>query len=442
MTEPFLDDGDVKVYVGDCRQVLQGLPEKSVQCVVTSPPYWGLRDYGTGSWEGGDPDCQHNVGTQIRQTKNIGSGHEGNYPTGQRPGVDAYTCKKCGATRVDHQIGLEQTPEDYVADMVDVFRELHRVLRDDGVCWLNIGDSYAPDHAQSRSSTDHLNRSMNAGLHSFIPGSRATELRGTPPGLKPKDLVGIPWMVAFALRADGWWLRSDTIWAKPDPMPESVTDRPTRSHEYLFLLTKSRSYFYDHDAIREEYAPDNRKKRVHDHSVDGSHSNHAGMKDGKPRWAHSGRNKRSVWFVPTSSYEDAHFAVFPPKLIEPCIKAGTSEKGCCRVCGAPWVRVVERVSPEPEREGGDGNWHKQQYGRAGGFYDATSVTTDWVPSCPRTCPGFGREPVGCVVLDPFGGSGTTGRVSRSLGRRAVLIDLNPEYAELMRRGLQQLSLLA
>ena len=262
-------------YGADVRDSLKTLPDQSVQCVVTSPPYWGLRAY-------------------------LG---EGDPLKGS-------------------EIGLERTPESYVTAMVDVFREVRRVLRDDGVLWLNIGDSYS----RGDRDTVPVHRGALSSAHDpqrYLFSSPAAKL-GEHPTIKPKDLVGIPWMLAFALRADGWWLRSDVIWAKGSCMPESVTDRPTRSHEYVFLLTKSQTYFYDADAVRE---PTQAIERP----------NHDGVRGGLPKSTipgqqtqngragnhPAGRNRRSVWTINPRPYRGAHFATMPPALAEVCVKAGS-----------------------------------------------------------------------------------------------------------------------
>jgi DNA modification methylase len=229
---PFVADSDFTLYVGDVRDVLASLPDESVHCVVTSPPYWGLRDYGTGAWDGGEPDCDH-IRTFTRDQSQGGTrseGWDGNFRNTAKPLPVAYSdiCGKCGARRVDQQLGLEPTPDAYVTTMVDVFREVRRVLRRDGTCWLNLGDSYAANRSYQVSQTRNPNHDFGASNATIVPD-----------GLKPKDLVGIPWRVAFALQADGWCLRSDVVWSKPNPMPESVTDRPTKAHEMLFLLTKA-----------------------------------------------------------------------------------------------------------------------------------------------------------------------------------------------------------
>lgn len=356
--------GLLTILAGDCREVLKTLPDASVQCCVTSPPYWGLRDYGHAK-----------------------------------------------------QIGQEPTPELYVESLRAVFAEVRRVLRDDGTLWLNLGDSYAAQRGGTAMPAETLAGGVNGkGDADAHRGRRSTkELGGRQDesspeirtyavthrnarafGLKHKDLIGIPWMVAFALRADGWWLRQDIIWHKPSCMPESVTDRCTKAHEYIFLMSKSANYHYDHEAIKERSAfpDDDRKGRSYDHHKSAPTEERNGMRpkswrgsefhDGKNaqvhpnvgknrgmnyldegRGAYEMRNKRSVWSVTNAGYRDAHFATFPPNLILPCILAGTKP--------------------------------------------------------------------GDVVLDPFGGSGTTGMVALKQGRRTVIIELNPDYVQLAER---------
>jgi len=258
-------NGEATILIGDNRDTLPTLPEKSVQTVVTSPPYYGLRDYGN-----------------------------------------------------DGQIGLEPTPDEYVAALVDVFREVRRVLRDDGTLWLNLGDSYASNPA----SGGEQSSKMTGGEHKRTPSIGYRR----PANLKPKDLIGIPWRVAFALQADGWYLRQDIIWHKPNPMPESVTDRCTKAHEYLFLLSKSARYYYDADAVREGDQVYTRKAGGYHNDIGtkpkgGEYRNKGGIADKDTTTV--GRNRRSVWTIATQPYSGAHFATFPPKLIEPCILAGS-----------------------------------------------------------------------------------------------------------------------
>jgi DNA modification methylase len=304
-----------KILNGDALAMLRTLPEASVHCCVTSPPYWGLRDYGTGRWEGGDESCSHRVGGQVEDSKAPGA-----ITTGQRPGVDASRCLSCGASRVDRQLGLEKTPEEYVANMVRVFAEVKRVLRDDGTLWLNLGDSYARAGGEG-----------GRGPNAQVGNTRSLEQRRNlvpPNGLKSKDLVGIPWMVAFALRADGWYLRQDIIWSKGNPMPESVRDRCTKSHEYVFLLSKSERYHYDADAIQEPAnRPEGPGNLTHRHSQVGIYTDGAAQKNLAKIGPRENRNKRSVWTINTKPYKNAHFATFPPELPELCIRAGCQEGG-------------------------------------------------------------------------------------------------------------------
>ena len=297
------------ILQGDVIDKLKELDDCSVQCCVTSPPYWGLRDYGT-----------------------------------------------------DDQLGLEETPEEYVENMVEVFRDVKRVLKDDGTVWLNLGDSYS-----SGGRTSTINQSLRGDKNYGVTRPKPNK------EIKPKDLIGIPWRVAFALQADGWYLRQDIIWHKPNPMPESVTDRCTKSHEYIFLLSKSAKYFYDADAIAEkslEYGKD-KISDLGNIRYEGKRTLDKSGKNGQDSFVtiNETRNKRSVWKMNTKPYKEAHFAVFPPKLPELCIKAGTSE--------------------------------------------------------------------GDTVLDPFFGSGTTGWVAQRLGRKWIGIELNPEYVKIAEKRFQQ-----
>ena len=319
----------ITILQGDCRDVLRTLPSESVHCVVTSPPYWGMRDYG------------------------------------------------CGG-----QIGLEHTPAAWLSSLVGIFAELRRVLRADGTFWLNIGDCYANDGKWGGET---------GGKQAYLDDNNrkrvGREKRVT--GLKPKDLVGLPWRLAFALQADGWWLRSEIIWHKLNPMPENVWDRPTRAHEQVFMLTKAKLYYYDWEAIKEpvtggahsrkrgpnsrthkDRVPESRKSGVTPKSAEPGN----GIRANKSFHAATGdlvefRNKRTIWPVATEALEQDHFAAFPPGLIEPCILAG--------------------------------------------------------------CPAGG------IVLDPFGGAGTTGLVADRLKRNAILIELNAEYAAMAERRIKQ-----
>ncbi len=344
------------------------------------------------------------------------------------------TCGKCGARRIDAQIGLEASPDAYIAELVAVFRELRRVLRDDGTLWLNFGDSYAGGGTTGRNDAD---RDFTGGggnkLGSGNPGGGGRFVRGG----KPKDLLMMPARVALALQADGWWLRSDIIWHKLNPMPESVTDRPTSAHEHVFLLTKAPTYYFDADAVREPIKPDGNHDNLRMPKMDG-YSGDRGRNGPTQAARHydeiKGANCRSVWTIATSPYAEAHFATFPPELAERCIKAGTSERGACPYCSAPWGRVVERSTAMPARVGdwkATGAGHRNDIDRKGGFYDASATTTGWRQTC--ACPA--ANPVACVVLDPFAGAFTTALVADRLQRDAIGIELSEAYCTMARNRL-------
>ena len=400
----------VRILQGDCLDVLPKLPDESVHCVVTSPPYWGLRNYG-----------------------------------------------------VDKAIGLEPTLDEYIDKLVRVFREVRRVLRSDGTCWLNLGDAYANDGkwggetGGKQAYLDDTNR-RHVGRH-----KRKT-------GLKPKDLLMLPARIALALQEDGWWLRSEIVWNKLNCTPESVQDRPTSAHEKVFLLSKSACYFYDAYAVRtppkpwhgsefrpraperKEPDPDIRYARQRGHlspekrktrvptgwdTGPGAHGTihrngrtprsdkqrghsrrHAGFND---RWdlmskvaqQGMGANLRNVWPMASEPFPGSHYATMPTALVEPCIKAGSSAEGACSQCGAPWVRITDKYATG--RTAQEGVVHQ---------------TVGWKPTCDHEA-----EPVPCTVLDPFGGSGTTGLVADRLGRDAILIELNPKYVEMAQRRI-------
>lgn len=412
------------IHEWDVQRTPWPIESGSVQCVVTSPPYFGLRDYG-----------------------------------------------------VAGQLGLEPTFAEYVEKMVAVFREVRRVLRKDGTVWLNLGDCYAGSWgAQSRPNGNDVGSTLEGGSmlseRQIAEHPKTTHTGSTKrTGLKPKNLVGMPWRVAFALHADGWWLRSDIVWNKPNPMPESVTDRPTRAHEYVFLLTKAARYFYDQDAIREPMA-ESSIQRINQPTFDtqnggpkdyGPESNRSARKAlenlaervGGGVWAErgqhslggvpgrqrdctsSGANARTVWTIATQPYPEAHFATFPEELPRRCILAGTSKAGACEKCGAARGRVSER-SGQPHAyqdrkyAGDDPRFATKR--NLGARYQAQLdanplVTTGWLANC--SCGVSEVKP--CLVLDPFAGSGTTILVADLLGRDAIGLELNPTYVEMARR---------
>lgn len=345
-----------RILQGDALEVLRTLPEASAQTCVTSPPYFGLRDYGTATWSGGDPACSHRGRPKPRQDTSGSGPDKGRFAAtrGTQPAKAAFaipvrgTCS-CGAVRLDKQLGIEPTVDEYVDRLLEVMGEVRRVLKEDGTLWLNLGDCYASDAfggSIARAGIEGGNKGQVASRAARVAARR-------PYGLAPKQLIGVPWRVALALQADGWWLRSDIVWHKPNPMPESVRDRPTRAHEYIFLLAKSERYFYDAKAIEEPavftgpngagtnsgpYAQ-GFARRTREEEL----ARQAGKRrktDAHPsprvpgfneRWevaAAAGelgltRNKRSVWTVATQPFNEAHFATFPPALIRPCILAGS-----------------------------------------------------------------------------------------------------------------------
>lgn len=327
----------IDLRIGDCIDLMKDIEDETVDCIVTSPPYFNLRDYQTADWQGGDPECDHkpNEILNIHKISNSNIKPEAFYRD---------VCEKCGATRVDNQIGLEATPEDFINNLVKVFTEAKRILKPEGTIWVNIGDTYA----------------------------------SKVQGLKNKDLIGIPWMMAFALRDRvGLYLRQDIIWAKPNPMPESVKDRCTKSHEYIFLFSKSEKYFFDHEAIMEEsiYKPEETHHKETPQGIFGGKwsnpelSDRAKERQGSFKAIREMKHKRDVWNVSSKPYSEAHFAVYPPDLIVPCIRAG----------------------------------------------------------CPE----------GGTVLDPFAGSGTTGIVATGNNRNAILLELNEDYAKLIEKRYRE-----
>jgi len=310
---------------------------------------------------------------------------------------------------IEGQLGLEKTPEEYIEKMVEIFREVRRVLLKDGTLWLNMGDSY--------SSGKRVFNTHNQ------PSSCANPGRLPVKNMKPKNLCGIPWRLALALQTDGWWLRSDIIWHKPNPMPESVTDRPTKAHEYMFLLTKSAKYFYDAEAVKENSNEPvrSREKNNGESTVDTKvrgYDNYCGN--------YGRRNKRTVWTIPTKPFPQAHFATFPPALVTPCILAGTSERGCCVECGALWERVVEKRVPELRNVKSEYpgqhtiSTKKYKHNESG----TETKTTGWQPTCKCKA-----DKTPCTVLDPFGGAMTTAIVAHKFNRKFIMIELSKEYID-------------
>jgi DNA modification methylase len=389
------DDGFARMYTGDAIEVLATLPEKSVHMAVTSPPYFGLRSY----LPAGHPDKAREGGTQ-------------------------------------------ETPQEYVSWLVEVMRGVWRVLRDDGTVWLNLGDSYAATFTSGGGAQGEKWEQAAAQT----VGPQGGKWSPAPKGWKPKDLLMIPARVAIALCDDGWYLRQELIWDKPSCMPESVRDRCTRSHEMLYMLTKKPRYFYDAEAIAESLTTGEKENYPARARVTGrgnqKRDGYFGLAQqdlggGYPPSPNGKRNARSVWRISPKPYAGSHYATFPPELPEKCIKAGTSERGVCSECGAPYVRVVEKTQEQA-------NGHKGSYfdrgktgGRDGG--DRTqagerfeSRTVGWEPGCACS---HDAPVIPATVLDPFSGAGTTLMVARKLGRRGVGIDLDERNVKLLEERL-------
>lgn len=429
------------IHNQDCLEGIKLLPDECVDCIVTSPPYFGLRDY-----------------------------------------------------KVKGQIGLESTPEIFVVRIVEIFRECRRVLKKQGTLWLNLGDSYAP-HGKNRTEEQATRKSTLNG--SITTQCQSLHQQSKIVGdLKPKDLIGIPWMVAFALRADGWYLRSDVIWAKPNPMPESVTDRPTKSHEYVFLLSKSQKYYYDYVAIMQDVklssverlsqdienqqgsdrVPGKTNGRMKARSSwngstftngktgemmvtrggrnsgnkerkdrPGAPENNGKHQSGSVPWEGMKANKRSVWTVTTKPFKEAHFATFPPELIIDMIKAGSSEYGCCSKCGASFERSFDKelmpgpkasfnsqvdqrdIDADPQDQGSN----RLKDGHKPGWVNKMT-THGWTATCKCEA-----EVCASIILDPFMGAGTTALVARKLNRNFIGFELNAEYIKIANKRLHQ-----
>lgn len=394
-----------EIRAGDALERLKEIPDESVHCCVTSPPYWRLRDYG-----------------------------------------------------VEGQLGLEETPDEFVEALVEVLREVRRALSADGTLWLNIGDSYAGSwgaqgHREGGGGRDR-HRVRNHPKLAFGAGALPRAK------LKPKDQIGIPWMTAFALRADGWYLRRDVIWSKPNPTPESVEDRPTSAHEYVFLLSKSPRYFYDYAAVRDKaVSTRSSRNRYRPAAVAGK-----SCQQSLHPWSDigGGRNRRSVWEIPeeawsqflrwlaeqppeqldvwdipTRPFPDAHFATFPTDLAEPCVLAGTSPRVCGN-CGAPWRAVSDVTYENPGNRRTNGPRSAARRGERFGTpgfsrrLEKRVRTVGRTPTCDH-----GGDPTTALVLDPFAGAATTGLVTAQHGRDFLGIELNPEYVELGERRIRR-----
>ena len=463
----------VEILRGDNRETLKTLKDKSINTVVTSPPYWGLRDYGTATWVGGDPNCPHMRTTKI--SKNTTTGHMGMFKQGNVVGDAIYksVCPKCGAKRMDSQLGLEETPEEYVSNLVGVFREIKRVLRDDGTVWLNLGDSYSSGGRRT-TTNQSLRGDKDYGVTRPAPSK----------GIKPKDLIGIPWRVAFALQQDGWYLRQDIIWHKPNPMPESVRDRCTKAHEYIFLLSKNVKYYYDADAIREPLKESSIKRLSQNlENQKGSSRAHAGVKPNGPMKAVFGKYSNVENEIKhrqgMSKLRGTKLVETRPKLPDQkvfvnflrskvSIKTLIENTDIKKTTIEHWFRNDDLGFAFPSVEDWNiikpfvNDWSKdfekidyaltytekhldeiKHNAKGKNKRSVWTVTTkpfkeahfatfpmDLIEPCILAgCPEAG------TVLDPFGGSGTTGIVASNHNRNAILCELNDEYSDIAEKRL-------
>jgi DNA modification methylase len=472
----------LRVLTGHVLDRLAELPDESVHCCVSSPPYYGLRDYGIESqvW-GGDPRCEHEFSREMRA--GMSGGTASAKVQIKRHGASEHGFCHCGAWRGD--LGLEPTLDLYLDHMVEIMRAVRRVLRKDGTCWVNIGDSYASGTTAKRTAPK---TSVDVGgwLDAEIQGGACVH----SPGFKQKDLMLIPWRLAIRLQEDGcadlkacrtiervraelfaeyedkmpervaavldrldaeyreakgesWWVRSAIVWSKAAPMPESVTDRPTSAWEPVFLLTKSAKYFWDQEAVREDFADE---RMGCDGGTAPSQRNRGGRTDGltKPSGinpsANGGRNMRNHWPLGPAPFPEAHFATFVPEIPRRAILAGTSQKGVCPQCGAPWCRqYASRYVKSPVHgvgsvvgrhyETGSNGWDGAGYPRL----NKETTTIGWQPSC--SCAAGDAVPA--TVLDPFLGAGTTALVADRLGRDCIGIELNPAYAAMAENRLRR-----
>lgn len=458
-----------RLYLGDVLETLRRMRSRSVHCCVTSPPYFALRDYGTGTWEGGNSECGH-------KEKKARNDADNDFRPGRsepEPISYKFSCGKCGAKRIDHQLGSEELHDCYgvvsgrgncaeqgwqsgcfVCRLVLVFRELHRVLRDDGTLWLNLGDSYA-----AGSNRNGLSGGLGGGGRKPNNADLGRRSTGIPSG----NLCGVPWRVALAMQSDGWILRSDIPWVSRSKMPESVTNRPGKALEYVFLFSKQEGYYYDGEAVKKEVAKSSLQRVSQNNgnpTFDGSRDTSKKMDPKgngntfKPdQLVHaSGRNFRNgdLWFesidtphglcgvddelvgidVTSEAYPGSHYAVFGSRLITPFILAGSSQYGCCAKCGAPWERKVKvKVKGKANHDGSEraiamGHDPRGPTSRGSIIADVTE-TVGWKPTCYCNSP----EVAPCTVFDPFSGSGTTQAVAIKNGRRGVGIELSQTYID-------------
>ena len=465
----------INIIEGHVLDRLRELPDESVHCCVTSPPYWGLRDYSTEPqiW-GGDSKCKHKwsivpIGGRNKPPQD----DDPKFAKGMsNPRGESNFCSKCNAWR--GHLGLEPTIIMFVEHVVEICREVWRALRKDGTFWMVLGDSYAGG-GRAGKNPKYMKKHTNFGKTTKNVGKYGLPTP-IPEGLKAKNLVGQPWRIAFALQADGWYLRKDIIWHKPNSMPESCKDRPTSAHEDVFLLTKSAKYYYDQEVVREPHTGLKDLQRRHEFCNKGTHGGiRADLGRDRREYFHpNGRNLRDVWTIPTQSFPGAHFATFPEKLVKICIKAGASQYGCCPKCSAPWKRIIEYKANYIKREIAHAPHSEPTKVDSTGWEPPTIKKFGWCPTCDCYLPGQSDWPklpkikdakhptkveekkiaacwrkrlklieqykehpvVPCTVLDPFVGSGTSGVVAAKLGRDFIGIDLNHHYVKMAKKRIR------
>ena len=382
-------------YIGDAKELFKRLPSNSIHCCVTSPPYFGLRTY----MPGDHPDR-------------------------------------------DKEIGIEDNPDDYISSLVEVFSEMRRVLRKDGTAWINIGDTLFSS-IKGSGGTNPKTSPRHAGRLGDTQHFKPRKIHGGSAKIKPGDFIGIPFMLAFALREDGWYLRSPTVWSKRDHhQPESVTSRPTKAYEFVFMLTKTMKYYYDEEAIREKPKPWNAGKLSAPKHGPKKKTDGASDQNVKQYDKVKGARKCDVWEIGVESYSGSHVAVYPKSLPSTCIQLGSSERGCCPDCGKPWVRITEKRkvsygSAKGKMAGADRSVvGSPRSGREDCSFNETTCI-GWQPSCKCEA----GDPVPCIVLDPFMGSGCTGEAAVDLGRSWLGFDLDERNGRLISKRTAQMSLL-
>ncbi len=430
-----------QVITGDCTEVMKGWPADSIDLVVTSPPYWGLRDYGVETVQvwGGDPECEHEWVEDSTKFGNMGGGEEGRkevWNSNMRDKLPKRNfCYNCGAWR--GSLGLEPHPQMFIDHLTEICREIKRVLKPSGTFWINLGDTF---YGSGGKGGQYEKFMPDKGQPDHYRQSSKTRSNW----LQPKQKLMIPSRVAIALQHDGWILRSDIIWHKPNHMPSPVKDRLTTAYEHVFLFSKERRYYFDLDSIR---VPHEAPRLLRGGSITRQGIPRQSLSSKEEYGSPLGKNPGDLWRIPTTPFPGAHFATFPPKLIEPIIKAG-SPRWICSQCRMPRERILEeglsfkdkeiqkdelsktRYTPDEAHNPHSLAFRRQAYRKLGLEGPPPKKTVGWTDcGC-----GEGWNPG--IVLDPFGGSGTVGQVARKLGRRFIIIEIKPEYADIARQRVR------